>query len=103
VADDGVGMPPEVAEHVFEPFFHADGEPSGESSSSEAGTTASGEAKATTGLGLAIALGIAEAHGGSIDLKTAPGRGSRFLVRLPLVTELTTSDEAATTAPDLGS
>jgi two-component system OmpR family sensor kinase len=38
----------------------------------------------TTGLGLAIALSIARAHGGRIDLETAPGKGARFVVRLPL-------------------
>ncbi len=80
VSDDGVGMSPEVAEHVFEPFFHADGEPGEESSPGEA------KAKSTTGLGLAIALGIAQAHGGTIDLRTAPGQGSDFIVRLPLDT-----------------
>lgn len=37
-----------------------------------------------TGLGLAIALGIAEAHGGSIGLQTTPGRGACFVVRLPV-------------------
>ena len=36
VSDDGVGMSPEVAEHVFEPFFHADGEPDDESSTGTA-------------------------------------------------------------------
>lgn len=107
VKDDGVGMTPEVAVRVFEPFFHA--EP-GASVSVEVGTAAesgpkaaeavagrpdsiagedarSGEAEAagtTTGLGLAIALGIAEAHGGTIELTTAHGRGAIFVVRLPL-------------------
>jgi two-component system OmpR family sensor kinase len=97
VSDDGVGMPPEVAEHVFEPFFHANGEPADDSAPGEA------EAKSTTGLGLAIALGIAEAHGGSIDLETAPGRGSRFLVRLPLAVEEARSGEATAAAPDFAS
>jgi two-component system OmpR family sensor kinase len=73
VADDGVGMPPEVAERVFEPFFQASGD-----AESSAG------AMATTGLGLAIAAGIAEAHGGSIRLETAPGQGALFVVRLPV-------------------
>jgi two-component system OmpR family sensor kinase len=78
VRDDGRGMPPEVARRVFEPFFHVNGAP-------EDGTAGEAEARGTTGLGLAIALGIAEAHGGTIELRTAPAQGSTFIVRLPLV------------------
>jgi two-component system, OmpR family, sensor kinase len=74
VEDDGVGLPPEVASRVFEPFFRA----SADKEESGAG------AVATTGLGLAIAAGIAEAHGGSIRLETALGRGASFIVQLPL-------------------
>ncbi len=93
VKDDGVGMPPEVAGHVFEPFYRADGEwkEGGEmdaTGSLEMGAaekmSREAEAKGTTGLGLAIALGIAEAHGGSIELQTAPARGASFVVRLPV-------------------
>ena len=74
VEDDGVGMPPEVADRVFEPFFRA---------TDDTGDSGAG-AMATTGLGLAIAAGIAEAHGGSIRLETAPGRGASFCLQLPL-------------------
>lgn len=63
VADDGPGMAPDVAEQCFEPFFttRTDG----------------------TGLGLSICHGIVQAHGGTIDLDTARGRGTTFTIRLP--------------------
>lgn len=65
VADDGPGMPPEVLDRVFEPFFT---------------TKAQGDG---TGLGLSISRAIVASHGGSIDVSSAPGRGTRFAVVLP--------------------
>ncbi len=66
-ADDGCGMPPEVLEHVFEPFFTRR-------------RTGQG-----TGLGLSITHRIVSDHGGEIHAEsTGPGRGSTFRVRLPL-------------------
>ena len=70
VSDDGIGMSSDVAARVFEPFYRA-----GE---------ASGGGEGTAGLGLSIVAAIAEAHGGDVDLRTAPGAGARFRVRLPL-------------------
>jgi signal transduction histidine kinase len=64
VEDDGGGMPPEVAARAFEPFF----------------TTRGGEG---IGLGLPIARGIVERHGGTVSLETAPGAGTKVTVRLP--------------------
>ena len=64
-------MPPEVAEHVFEPFYRA------------ARAETSAQRPASTGLGLAIAAGIADAHAGTIAVESHPGEGSRFMVRLP--------------------
>jgi signal transduction histidine kinase len=64
VSDTGVGMPPEAAASAFEPYF----------STKETGV----------GLGLALVRRIVEGHGGSIDLDTAPGRGTTVRIRLPL-------------------
>jgi signal transduction histidine kinase len=65
VADEGIGMTAEVAARVFEPFFT---------------TKDVGEG---TGLGLSVAFGIVEEHGGFLELETNLGRGSRFSVHLP--------------------
>jgi signal transduction histidine kinase len=64
VTDDGPGLPADVAERVFNPFFTT--KPQG------------------SGLGLAIVRKIVDAHNGYIDLTTAPGQGARFRVTLPL-------------------
>jgi signal transduction histidine kinase len=64
LADDGPGMPQDVADRVFNPFFT---------------TKARG-----SGLGLAIVRRIVDAHDGSIDLKTAPGQGTLIRVTLPV-------------------
>lgn len=82
VADEGPGLTPEQASRVFERFYRAD----------EARTRDHGG----TGLGLAIVAAIAEAHGGTTTVDTAPGQGARFRVRLPLSRR---RSEAATTVP----
>jgi two-component system OmpR family sensor kinase len=70
VADDGPGMTSEQAQRVFERFYRAD----------QARNRASGG----TGLGLAIVHGLVTAHGGTVTVATAPGRGADFQVKLPL-------------------
>jgi two-component system, OmpR family, sensor kinase len=70
VEDDGQGMPAEQAQRVFERFYRAD--------------AARNRASGGTGLGLAIVAGLVNAHGGSVSVRTAPGRGADFQVRLPL-------------------
>jgi signal transduction histidine kinase len=67
VEDSGPGIPPDVLPRVFEPFYRAPG------------ATVPG-----TGIGLATVRRITDAHGGSITVESDPGRGTRFLVRLPL-------------------
>lgn len=70
VVDQGKGIPQELQEAVFEIFQQADTMPE---------TTVKG-----TGLGLAICKSIVEMHNGSIGVKSSPGCGSTFSVRLPM-------------------
>lgn len=69
VADDGPGLGDVDAARVFTRFYRS----------------ASSRSRATggSGLGLAIAQSIAEAHGGSISLRTSPGEGCEFTIDLP--------------------
>jgi two-component system OmpR family sensor kinase len=69
VIDDGPGMDPMNAEHIFDRFYRTE----------ESRTRAVGG----TGLGLAIAAAIIEAHGGTIELETSIGAGAHFTVALP--------------------
>jgi len=64
VTDNGPGVPPELHDRIFNAFFTT--KPQG------------------SGLGLAIVRKIVDAHDGSIDLSSAPGRGTRFTVTLPV-------------------
>ncbi len=65
VADTGHGIPPEVAAHIFNPFF----------------TTK--EFGKGTGLGLTVVKGILEEHGGSVSVESEPGTGTTFTILLP--------------------
>jgi len=64
VVDSGRGMPADVQERLFEPFFTTRSE--------------------GTGLGLAIVRSVVAAHGGEVRVESAPGRGAAFTVSLPL-------------------
>jgi two-component system OmpR family sensor kinase len=63
-------MTPEVAERAFERFYRADA----------SRTRVSGG----SGLGLSIVASLVHAHGGRVELDTAPGRGAVFRVVLPV-------------------
>jgi heavy metal sensor kinase len=73
IADTGIGISEHDLPHIFERFYRADQNRSRETRGS--------------GLGLSIARWIAERHGGAIDVKSEPLRGSLFVVRIPLATE----------------
>ena len=67
VRDNANGMPPEVVEKIFNPFFTT--KPTGQG----------------TGLGLAISNDIIREHGGTISVESTPGEGTEMTIRLPLV------------------
>ncbi len=75
VVDDGIGIPPEHLEHIFERFYRVD-----KSRSRAAGGS---------GIGLTIAKRLTEAHGGRIGVESEPGHGSRFTVTLPAIATTT--------------
>ncbi len=62
--DTGEGMSPEVLAHIFEPFY----------SSSKAGGT---------GLGMLIVKNVVEAHGGTVEVESEPGKGTRVRLSIP--------------------
>ena len=65
VSDTGSGIPPELMDRLFEPFFTTRREHAG------------------TGLGLAVVHGVVTEFGGAIDVRSEPGHGARFVVYLP--------------------
>lgn len=67
VRDTGCGIPSDVLPRIFDPFFT---------------TKASGEG---TGLGLSISYGIVKEHHGDIEVESSPGKGTVFIMQLPLL------------------
>jgi signal transduction histidine kinase len=65
VSDEGPGISEEVLPHIFEPFFTTKEEGKG------------------VGLGLAIAFGIIQQHGGNIEVVSTPQKGTTFTVIVP--------------------
>ena len=73
VVDQGIGIPKEEQERVFERFYRVD--------------KARSRATGGTGLGLSIVKHVAADHGGTVELWSAPGRGSTFTLVLPRLGE----------------
>lgn len=65
VADTGMGMDEQTAQRCFEPFYSTKG-------------------KGGTGLGLSMVYGVVRRHGGTIDVKSAQGKGTTFTIRVPV-------------------
>ena len=70
IKDNGIGMSPEFAKRIFEPF--------------ERERTSTVSRIQGTGLGMAITKNIVDMMGGTIEVQTAQGKGSEFIVRVPL-------------------
>jgi len=78
VLDNGIGIPADKLKDVFRPFVSTKGSKG-------------------TGLGLAVSRKILREHGGDIELESVEGKGSRFTLRLPLRSPLS-SDQMGTHA-----
>jgi PAS domain S-box-containing protein len=81
VWDTGIGIAPEAQKRLFQPFVQID----------------SGLARqhGGTGLGLALVARLTEIHGGSVQIESEEGMGSRFTVQLPQVPQMTTGAQTA--------
>ena len=64
IRDDGPGIPPEIQDRIFVPFF----------------TTK----KTGTGIGLPLAQKIVHAHGGVLDMNSEVGKGTEFIIKIPM-------------------
>ena len=64
IIDDGAGIPQEIKEQIFNPFFTTKDE--------------------GTGLGLSIAFNIINEHGGWLDVSSEQGQGASFVITLPI-------------------
>ncbi|MFN5648034.1 MAG: sensor histidine kinase, partial [Sphingobacteriales bacterium] len=67
VTDNGNGIPPNILDKIFQPFFTT--KPTGQG----------------TGLGLSLSYDIVKAHGGELMVESKEGAGSEFLIQLPIV------------------
>ena len=71
VRDSGHGIPAETLRKIFDPYFTT--------------KTADAQGQGGTGLGLAMAREVIEGHHGRIRVESAPGQGTTFTLKLPLV------------------
>ena len=69
VRDDGIGIPTDAIPHIFERFYQADPSRSDRSEG--------------VGLGLSLVKWAVDQHGGSVEVESTPGHGSRFVVKIP--------------------
>jgi len=67
VSDNGNGIPKNIVDKIFQPFFTT--KPAGSG----------------TGLGLSLSYDIVKAHGGEIKVESKEGEGSQFIIKLPLI------------------
>ena len=66
VNDNGPGIPPEIKDKIFQPFFT---------------TKTIGQG---TGLGLSLSYDIVKAHGGELKVESVEGKGSEFIIQIPI-------------------
>jgi two-component system NtrC family sensor kinase len=66
VKDNGEGIPQEIKDKIFQPFFTT--KPTGQG----------------TGLGLSLSYDIVKAHGGKLRVETKEGKGSEFIIQIPI-------------------
>lgn len=77
VSDNGIGIPPEDSEKIFEPFY-----------------TKKVMGRSGTGLGMAVVWGTVKDHNGYIDMYSDIGNGTRFSLYFPVTRELSTPDQS---------
>lgn len=73
IKDNGIGIPRKEQSKIFERFYRADK------------NSRNNESPSGSGLGLSIAKWIAEAHNGSIEIRSREGKGSTFIVQIPIL------------------
>ena len=86
VEDNGIGINKENRDKIFKPFFQV--------------LDNVNDSRGGTGLGLSIVKSVADAHGGSVEVDSAPGKGAKFIVTLPVHQENVSPSEEPSSAQD---